>query len=78
MVGSFLQLCLLLATSGTASAFIIVPGRLFRSHTLSMVVKKDIILPALSSTMTEGKIVSKSKKVGKKVTAGDAVSVLET
>ena len=45
MVGSFLQLCLLLATSGTVSAFAPVPGRLFRSHTLSMVIKKDITMP---------------------------------
>ena len=78
MVGSFLQLCLLLATSGTASAFAPVPGRLFRSHTLSMVVRKDITMPALSSTMTEGKVVAWSKKVGEKVTAGDVLLIVES
>ena len=78
MVGSFLQLCLLLATSGTVSAFAPVPGRLFRSHTLSMVVKKDITMPALSSTMTEGKVVAWSKKVGEKVTAGDVLLIVES
>lgn len=78
MVGSFLQLCLLVATSGTASSFAPVPGRLFRSHTISMVVKKDITMPALSSTMTEGKIVAWSKKVGEKVTAGDVLLIVES
>ena len=78
MVGSFLQLCLLVATSGTTYAFAPVPGRLFRSHTISMVVKKDIMMPALSSTMTEGKIVAWSKKVGEKVTAGDVLLIVES
>ena len=78
MVGSFLQLCLLVATSGTAYSFAPVPGRLFRSHTISMVVKKDIMMPALSSTMTEGKIVAWSKKVGEKVTAGDVLLIVES
>jgi pyruvate dehydrogenase E2 component (dihydrolipoamide acetyltransferase) len=78
MVGSFLQLCLLVATSGTAYSFAPVPGRLFRSHTISMVVKKDIMMPALSSTMTEGKIVAWSKKIGEKVTAGDVLLIVES
>ena len=35
-------------------------------------------MPALSSTMKEGKIVSWSKKVGDKVSAGDVLLVVES
>lgn len=45
---------------------------------LSMVTKKDINMPALSSTMKEGKIVSWSKKVGDKVSAGEVLLVVES
>ncbi len=38
----------------------------------------QILMPALSSTMKEGKIVSWSKKVGDKVSAGDMVLVVES
>jgi pyruvate dehydrogenase E2 component (dihydrolipoamide acetyltransferase) len=38
----------------------------------------QIIMPALSSTMTEGKIVSWSKKVGDKISSGDMVLVVES
>lgn len=40
-----------------------------RHHTLRMAIK-DVCMPALSSTMTEGKIVSWCKKVGDKVSSG--------
>lgn len=39
---------------------------------------EKIFMPALSSTMTEGKIVSWSKKVGDKVTSGDVLLVVES
>ena len=35
-------------------------------------------MPALSSTMTEGKVVAWSKKVGEKVTAGDVLLIVES
>ena len=41
----------------------------YRHHALRMAIK-DVCMPALSSTMTEGKIVSWCKKVGDKVSAG--------
>jgi hypothetical protein len=40
-----------------------------RLGSLRMAIK-DVCMPALSSTMTEGKIVSWNKKVGDKVIAG--------
>ena len=43
-----------------------------------MVVTKDVNMPALSSTMTEGKIVAWNKKVGEKVTAGDVLLIVES
>lgn len=39
---------------------------------------EQILMPALSSTMTEGKVVSWSKKVGDKISAGDMVLVVES
>jgi pyruvate dehydrogenase E2 component (dihydrolipoamide acetyltransferase) len=39
----------------------------------TMVVSRNVDMPALSSTMTEGKIVSWNKKVGDKVVAGDVL-----
>ena len=38
----------------------------------------DITMPALSSTMTEGKIVSWNMKVGDKVSSGDVLLVVES
>ena len=37
-----------------------------------------IYMPALSSTMTEGKIVSWTKKIGEKVSAGDTLLIVES
>lgn len=45
---------------------------------LTMVDRIDINMPALSSTMKEGKIVSWSKNVGDKVNAGDVLLVVES
>ena len=55
-----------------------VGSRFFRSHSLAMVVTKDVNMPALSSTMTEGKIVAWNKKVGEKVSAGDVLLIVES
>ena len=38
----------------------------------------EVFMPALSSTMTEGKIVQWAKKVGDKVNSGDTVMVVES
>jgi pyruvate dehydrogenase E2 component (dihydrolipoamide acetyltransferase) len=39
---------------------------------------KEVFMPALSSTMTEGKIVSWLKSPGDKVTRGEALVVVES
>lgn len=44
---------------------------------LSM-AQSNVAMPALSSTMTSGKIVSWSKKVGDKVSSGDVLLVVES
>jgi pyruvate dehydrogenase E2 component (dihydrolipoamide acetyltransferase) len=38
----------------------------------------EVFMPALSSTMTEGKIVEWTAKVGDKVKAGDTIMVVES
>jgi len=38
----------------------------------------EVFMPALSSTMTEGKIVQWAKKVGDKVNSGDTLMVVES
>ena len=53
-------------------------GRRAVQRLLSMVATKEVAMPALSSTMTEGKIVSWNKKVGDKVSAGDVLLVVES
>jgi pyruvate dehydrogenase E2 component (dihydrolipoamide acetyltransferase) len=54
-------------------------GKFFRSHNgLAMVTTRDVMMPALSSTMTEGKIVAWNKKVGEKVSAGDVLLIVES
>jgi len=49
-----------------------------RVGSLQMVTKKDITMPALSSTMKEGRIVSWAKKVGDKVQSGEVLLVVES
>lgn len=44
----------------------------------SLEMAKEIKMPALSSTMKEGKIVAWSKKVGDKVSSGDVLLVVES
>lgn len=43
-----------------------------------MMAQKDVNMPALSSTMKEGRIVSWNKKVGDKVSAGEVLLVVES
>ena len=78
MTVSLIQLALALAIIGCADSFIPTVGKFFRPHTTVMVVTKDIQMPALSSTMTEGKVVAWSKKIGDKVSAGDVLLVVES
>jgi pyruvate dehydrogenase E2 component (dihydrolipoamide acetyltransferase) len=52
--------------------------RVAKQSYLKMVATKNVNMPALSSTMTEGKIVAWNKKVGDKVNAGDVLLVVES
>ncbi|XP_004496358.1 dihydrolipoyllysine-residue acetyltransferase component 5 of pyruvate dehydrogenase complex, chloroplastic [Cicer arietinum] len=57
------------------------PTTLHRSTTNHLVVRakiREIFMPALSSTMTEGKIVSWIKSEGDKLSKGDSVVVVES
>lgn len=47
-------------------------------HTHLSMVQSNVAMPALSSTMTSGKIVSWAKKVGDKVSSGDVLLVVES
>ncbi|CAM9451403.1 unnamed protein product, partial [Heterosigma akashiwo] len=49
-----------------------------RQASLLMAESSQISMPALSSTMTEGKIVQWAKNVGDKVEIGDVVMVVES
>ena len=53
-------------------------GRFASSKTALLLNLKEINMPALSSTMKEGKIVSWSKKVGDKVSSGEVLLVVES
>jgi pyruvate dehydrogenase E2 component (dihydrolipoamide acetyltransferase) len=55
----------------------LVPARTRRSLQVSNAVK-DVFMPALSSTMTEGKIVSWLKSPGDKVKKGESIVVVES
>ena len=78
MTVSLFQLAVALAIVGCADSFVPTVGKFFRPHSTVMVVTKDIQMPALSSTMTEGKVVAWSKKIGDKVSAGDVLLVVES
>ena len=57
------------------------PMRVSATPTLRMqatVQQTNVAMPALSSTMTEGKIVQWTKSVGDKVSAGDILMVVES
>ena len=49
-----------------------------KSRNVSVPAVKEVFMPALSSTMTEGKIVSWLKSPGDKVTKGEALVVVES
>ena len=49
-----------------------------QSANVSTKAVKEVFMPALSSTMTEGKIVSWLKAPGDKVTKGEALVVVES
>ncbi len=64
-----------------AQAFAPVSGAPRRSHrhpVAPVAAIKEIFMPALSSTMTEGKIVSWLKAPGDKITKGESVVVVES
>ena len=67
----------ILAVLGTVSAWLGPRSRVTRRASLLM-GSTDITMPALSSTMTEGKIVSWAKNVGDKVEAGEVLLVVES
>jgi biotin carboxyl carrier protein len=66
-----------LAPAGQRAA-ILSPATRARARTLVMAESFDMTMPALSSTMTEGKIVQWTKRVGDKVQPGDVVMVVES
>ena len=51
---------------------------LYTVHPETALATHDIFMPALSSTMTEGKIVEWLKKPGDKVARGESVLVVES
>jgi pyruvate dehydrogenase E2 component (dihydrolipoamide acetyltransferase) len=57
------------------TTFNLRPATIFR---MQAVKQKDITMPALSSTMKEGKIVSWNKKIGEKVQSGEVLLVVES
>ena len=78
MISRLIQICLFGMMVDEVSAFAPPLGKFFRSHAVTMVTTKDVTMPALSSTMVEGKVVAWSKKIGEKVTAGDVLLVVES
>jgi pyruvate dehydrogenase E2 component (dihydrolipoamide acetyltransferase) len=78
MVGRCLQLCVVAIMAGNALSFAPALGKFFRPHSIIMVATTDVTMPALSSTMTEGKIVAWNKKIGEKVSAGDVLLIVES
>jgi pyruvate dehydrogenase E2 component (dihydrolipoamide acetyltransferase) len=78
MVGRCLQLCVVAIVAGNAFSFAPALGKFFRPQSIVMVATTDVTMPALSSTMTEGKIVAWNKKIGEKVSAGDVLLIVES
>ena len=72
-----LVISLLLASVGAFAPHVFMRSIISRVS-LKMVATKEVAMPALSSTMTEGKIVAWNKKVGDKVNAGDVLLVVES
>lgn len=63
----------------TVDAFAVSkPTWIAAHHRTKLHAAKDISMPALSSTMKEGKIIAWNKKVGEKVSAGEVLLVVES
>lgn len=67
-----------LATGRPARASVVPRGRSGRAALRTVAAVKDVFMPALSSTMTEGKIVSWLKSPGDKVAKGESIVVVES
>lgn len=68
-----------LATPAPAAAAPVASTSAPAAATSSVTVSSEkILMPALSSTMKEGKIVSWAKKVGEKVSSGDILFIVES
>jgi pyruvate dehydrogenase E2 component (dihydrolipoamide acetyltransferase) len=78
MTGQLLWLLIACIVASNVQSFAPSMGRFFRTQSQSLTMATDITMPALSSTMTEGKIVAWSKKIGDKVTAGDVLLIVES
>jgi pyruvate dehydrogenase E2 component (dihydrolipoamide acetyltransferase) len=74
----FLYLAFIAVMLPISSGFVSVARSSYLNRVMSLKMQVDINMPALSSTMTEGKIVAWNKKVGDKVFAGDVLLVVES
>lgn len=75
----FLYLVIIAVMLPISSGFVNVARSSYLNRVVrTLAMQVDINMPALSSTMTEGKIVAWNKKVGDKVSAGDVLLVVES
>ena len=74
----FVKICLLCAIIGTSVNGYALNWRASVQRTSFLEMRTELKMPALSSTMKEGKIVAWSKKVGDKVSSGDVLLVVES
>ena len=74
----FVKICLLCAIIGTSVNGFALNWRASVQRTSFLEMRTELKMPALSSTMKEGKIVAWSKKVGDKVSSGDVLLVVES
>lgn len=70
------QLLVLIGLISFAHAF--WPSKMVYKRSLILMAQKHINMPALSSTMKEGKVVAWNKRVGEKVSVGDILLVVES
>ncbi|GKY95798.1 hypothetical protein MPSEU_000540500 [Mayamaea pseudoterrestris] len=78
---SFALVAILLASASTADAFSVQRlGAAMRSHKMTQLFMSGskITMPALSSTMKEGRVVSWLKNEGDAIEAGEAIMVVES
>jgi pyruvate dehydrogenase E2 component (dihydrolipoamide acetyltransferase) len=66
------------AASVSASPSLVPRAHAPAKRSVAVEAVRDVFMPALSSTMTEGKIVSWLKSVGDKVKKGEALVVVES